>query len=276
MNAVIDKTTETEINTLLQAVQKRYGYDFHNYSLPTLTRRIQNLLLNSPFDSISEMIPKLLDDEMFFSELVYKISIVVTEMFRDPLVYQKIRENIHLFNDLDHIKIWCAGCGSGEEAYSLAILLKEEGLYDRCQIYGTDINLEALETARCGVYPISKIKQYSSNYLLSGGTSSLSEYYQAKYDSIILNRALKNNIRFSNHNLVIDGAFGQMNLIICRNVLIYFDSALQKRVLTMFTNTLSAKGLLWLGTKEFINCNKINTQFHPLAKNEKLYQKNIV
>ncbi len=271
MNSTNSKTNEVE--SLINAVNKRYGYDFSNYSRPTLIRRIESLQHQYGYESIGEMIPELLSDEQLFSKLIYKISVVVTEMFRDPEVYLKIRNNLKCLDNLPYIRVWCAGCGSGQEAYSLAILLKEEGLYDRCQIYATDINDMALESARRGIYDIREIKEYTRNHQISGGNTSLSEYYFAKDDSIIMDNCLRDNICFSHHNLVMDGSFGQMNLIMCRNVLIYFDPILQSRVLSLFTDSLEIGGILCLGSKESIRFQLIYNQYKTIADNENIFQK---
>ncbi len=268
------KTENIEIELLLKAIDKQYGYDFSHYSRSSLKRRIKNFLSKNKIKIISELIPKLLYDRDFFQLFLYNISVTVTEMFRDPLIYKSIRDMV--IQELKHypfLKIWHAGCATGEEVYSMAILLKEEGLYDRCQIYATDFNNKSLESAKEGIFPLEKIKEYTDNYRKFKGKQTFSDYYHAKYNSAILAHELKTNITFANHNLVTDSVFGEMNFIICRNVLIYFDRDLQSRVLTLFYDSLAENGFLWLGSKESLRFSSVDGNFTALAPKEKIFQK---
>jgi len=267
-------TEKIEIDLLLEAIFRKYGYDFRNYARASIERRIRQFLPKSGCRSILEMVEKLLRDKPFFSRMVRDFSITVTEMFRDPHVYARLRQNIiPLLGTHPFIKIWHAGCASGEEAYSLAIILKEEGLYDRSTLFVTDFNDEALEKAKHGIYPIDRIKDATRNYIAGGGKTSFSEYYQAHYNSIAIDGALRKNMTFANYNLVTDGVFGEMQLILCRNVLIYFDRELQNRVLELFTESLCRGGFLCLGTKESLLFSSVCDQFDVVDDKAKIYKK---
>ena len=263
-----------EIELLLEAVYKRYGYDFRNYAPESLRRRIKYFINKTEVRRTSELIPQLLYDYSLFKSMVYSISITVTEMFRNPLVYKVIREKIVPFlKTYPFVKIWHAGCATGEEVYSMAILLKEEGLYDRTQIYATDFNDYALEMAKEGIYPNERIKNHTANYQKSGSKRSFSEYYHSKYDSVIINKELKKNITFANHNLVTDSTFSEMHLIMCRNVFIYFNKVLQNRVFQLFYDSLIFNGFLCIGDKESLDFINVYEKFEEIATKEKIYQK---
>ena len=265
---------DLEIELLVEAVFRRYGYDFRNYSMASLRRRIRNILSRSEFSSPAAMIPKMLHDRSAMASLVYGISVTVTEMFRDPEVYREIREKVvPVLKTYPFVRIWHAGCATGEEVYSMAILLSEEGLYDRCQVYATDLNDEAIAKARAGIFSVEKIKAYHANYVKAGGKGSFSEYYQAHYDSVIMNKALKKNVVFANHNLAADSSFGEVHLIFCRNVMIYFNQRLQDRVLTLFGQSLVPRGFLCLGTRENIRFSEAADRFEEISRSSKLYQK---
>jgi len=268
-------TQEIEIRLLLDAMHLRYGYDFSGYSLDLLTRRILDSLAKSSCSRVTQMIPKILDNPEFFSALICNISIPVTEMFRDPTFYFSLRHQVvPMLKTHPHLNIWHAGCATGEEVYSLAILLKEEGLYDKCQIYATDINDIALKKARDGIYGLGNIAKYTHNYQRAGGTGTFSDYYHAKYDCAKIDAALKERITFANHNLVTDGVFGEMNLILCRNVFIYFDRTLQNKVLTLFLQSLAGGGYLCLGNSENLRFSDSKTSFKEICQDERIYQKN--
>lgn len=263
-----------EAQLLLEAIHLRYGYDFRAYSRASIMRRIKRRLHLSKLSSISEMQYRLIYDESFFQELVLDFSISVTEMFRDPGFYVTLRrEVIPKLLAFDHIKVWHAGCASGEEVYSMAILLREEGLYDRTQIYATDFNQVALQKARDGIYPVALLKEYSCNYQQAGGKASLADYYLARYDHVIMDQTLKQNIVFSDHNLTGDSDFGEMNLILCRNVLIYFTRELQDRVFRLFFSSLASGGFLCLGSKETVRFSSASPHFEDISTNDKIYCK---
>ncbi len=263
-----------EIQLLLQAIQLRYGYDFRNYARASIRRRIEHRLVRNGLPNISAMQHQLLYDEVFFSQLLRDFSINVTEMFRDPSFYLAIRNTVipelkkHPF-----LKIWHAGCSTGEEVYSMAILLKEEGLYDKTQIYATDMNEVVLKKAKDGIYDISRLKQYTANYQKAGGLESFSDYYIAHNEHVILDQSLKKNILFSEHNLATDGVFGEMNLIMCRNVLIYFNRELQNRVIQLFFDSLAPEGFLAIGSKESLLFSNNANDFKEIVKKEKIYQR---
>ena len=263
-----------EIELFLQAIFLKYGYDFRNYGKAHIKRRVSHRLSVSGFNSVSEIIHKLLYDPVFYQDVLQDLSITVTEMFRDPDFYLAVRkEVVPLLKTYPFIKIWHAGCATGEEVYSMAILLKEEGLLKRTQIYATDFNQIALQKARNGIYPIDRIKEFTINYQKSGGKASFSDYYNARYESVILNESLKENIVFADHNLVTDGVFGEMNLVICRNVMIYFDKALQNKVIKLFYDSLVSGGFLCLGSKESLRFAQHAPKFDTTSEKDKIYRK---
>lgn len=266
-----------EIQLLLEAIFLKYGYDFRNYSKASIKRRLEQRLLRSQLPNISAMQHKVLYDKSFFNTLFLDLSINVTEMFRDPLFYKAIRESVvPILKTYPYIKIWHAGCSTGEEVYSMAILLKEEGLLDKALIYATDVNELVLKKAKEGIYPIDRIKEYTMNYQKSNGKASFADYYMAKYDAVIMDHSLKKNIVFSQHNLATDSVFGEMHMIICRNVLIYFNKDLQNTVIRLFNESLIRKGLLCLGSKESLRFSKHVNQFNELVADQKIYQKKLI
>ncbi len=272
MNHIENENIEVEL--LLEAIYQKYGYDFRLYSRASLKRRIQHRLSLSGLNSISEMQHRLLNDLNFFETLLLDLSINVTQMFRDPFFYREIRkEVIPVLKTYPFIKIWHAGCATGEEVYSMAILLNEEGLYDKTQLYATDFNEVILDRAKQGIIPLDQIKDYTYNYQKAGGTESFAEYYTAGYDSAVIKQSLKKNIVFSDHNLAIDGVFGEMNLIVCRNVLIYFQRELQSRVIGLFRESLCHLGFLGLGSKETLMFSEYAKNFETVVERAKIYRK---
>lgn len=265
---------EIELQLLLDSVHKRYGYDFRDYARASLMRRAKLVAASTGFKNISELIPALLHDRSYFLNMLHHFSITVTEMFRDPQVYLKLRETVFPYLETHpYIKIWHAGCATGEEVYSLAILLKEAGIYDRCTIFATDFNDSALEVAKEAIYKIENMKHCLTSYRNAGGINSFSEYYTADSDSIVLNKELRKNITFANHNLVLDSVFGEMHLILCRNVLIYFNKTLQNKTLELFRESLVSGGFLCIGTKESINFSSVINDFQAISEKEKIYRK---
>ena len=263
-----------EIGLLLEAIYQRYGYDFRSYARASVERRTRQFLSHVGVASVSEMIPRVLYDEDLFSELVQYFSVSVTEMFRDPFVYQAIREEIvPVLRTWPHIKVWHAGCATGEEVYSLAILLKEEGIYERATIYATDFNDSALQKAKAGIYAPETIQEATRNYVKAGGRSSFGSYYHSRYDAVSVDSGLKERIAFANHNLVTDGSFGEMHLVFCRNVLIYFNRDLQNRALRLFTESLAHGGFLCLGTKEDLQFTEVNRHYEAVNSKAKIYKK---
>lgn len=263
-----------EMNLFLEAIFQRYGYDFRLYAKQTMKRRVQDALLKSDCNNLTEMTQKLLYDEYFFQWLLGHFSITVTEWFRDPLFYRTLREKVVPYlKTFPFFKIWHAGCATGEEVYSLAILLKEEGLYDRATIFATDFNEDALAQAKKGIYPVKEIQKATASYQKAGGTGSLSEFLHAQHNSAIVAQDLKKNITFANHNLATDSVFGEMHLILCRNVLIYFDKALQKSVYHLFKDSQIYKGFLCLGSKESLDFSDIISYYKTVDKKHKIYQR---
>lgn len=266
-----------ELQLLLEAVYLRYGYDFRNYSKAHIKRRILHHLGINQLSTITELQDKILREKNFFIELLDDLSINVTEMFRDPDFYKSFRENIiPRLQTYTYFKIWHAGCATGEEVYSLAILLHEEGLLDRCQVYATDFNRKVLQIAKDGVYQKADVVQYEKNYKLSGGKSKLSDYYKSMYGSVMFNKELSNRVVFADHNLVTDSVFAEVNLILCRNVLIYFEKNLQDRVLNLFYESLVPSGTLCLGTKESIKFTQVEKSFETIDEKQKIFKKKII
>jgi chemotaxis protein methyltransferase CheR len=262
-----------EIELFLNAIFLRYGYDFRNYAQATVKRRIRNILLHFSYNNVSELIPRLLYDKLFFKSIILNFSVTVSEMFRDPFFYKSLRENvIPYLKTYPFVKIWVAGCATGQEVYSLAILLKEENFYDRATIFATDFNDIALKKAEEGIYSIKEIASFEKNYVLSGGKAKFSDYYITKYDSAKFDDALKERITFANHNLASDSVFGEMNLILCRNVLIYFNKELQNRVLNLYKESLVNNGFLCLGIKESLIFSDVNEDFETIDENHKIFQ----
>lgn len=270
------QTINIEITLFLEAIFNKYGYDFRNYSKAHVKRRLINRMNTSKLESISQMQHQVLHEPGFFELILRDLSINVTEMFRDPSFYLALRrEVIPLLKTYPYLKIWHAGCSTGEEVYSFAIVLKEEGLYDRVQIYATDFNTNVLDTAKKGIYPINRIKDFTANYQQAGGKQSFSDYYMADYNSVIFNQSLKKNIVFAEHNLVTDSVFAEVNIIICRNVLIYFNRELQNKVFNLFSDSLINGGFLCLGSKETLQFSSQTDAFETINNHEKLYKKRI-
>ncbi|AIQ20536.1 protein-glutamate O-methyltransferase CheR [Paenibacillus sp. FSL L8-0470] len=266
---------QIEIELLLSGVHRLYGYDFRNYAMPSLKRRIWHHVHAENVPSISALQEKVLHDRACFERFVYSLSIPVTEMFRDPGLFLTFRQKvIPLLRTYPYIRIWHAGCSTGEEVYSMAILLHEEGLYDKARIYATDMNERSLQQAKEGVYEIGKMKQYTKNYMEAGGTRAFSEYYTAKYNSVILQPYLRKNIIFAEHNLATDTSFNEFNVIFCRNVMIYFNDELRDHVHGLFYESLSRFGVLVLGSKESIHFTRYSDSYEPLDRVEKIYRKN--
>lgn len=267
---------DIEINLLLEAIHLKSGYDFRGYARNSLERRILRRLRLSGLENISAMQHLLLNDDHFLDLLLQDFSINVTQMFRDPIFYTLIKKKLlPILNKLPFIKIWHAGCSTGEEVYSMAILLKEAGMLDKTRIYATDSNIEVIKKAKKGIYSLENIKEYTSAYQQAGGESSFADYYVASYDMAVMKNRLKKNIVFADHNLVTDHAFGEMDLIMCRNVMIYFARELQDRVINLFLESLKPGGYLCLGNKETIRFSKHINNFEPFEKKQKIFSKKV-
>jgi len=263
-----------EIELLLEGVYRRYGFDFRSYAYASLKRRLWKRIYEDGLETITELQHRVLHDADAMERLLLDLSINVSAMFRDPTFFATFREQVvPLLRTYPFFRIWHAGCSTGEEVYSMAILLEEEGLYDRARIYATDINEVVLRRAKSGIYPLDKMQEYTSNYLKAGGTSSFSQYYTAKYDGALFSPSLTRNAVFSQHNLATDHSFGEVNVVLCRNVLIYFDRQLQERVHGLFYNSLSMFGMLALGSKESIKFSKYEDAYDTLSLRDKIYRK---
>ena len=270
-----DEIEEIEIDLLLEAVERRYGYDFRTYARETIGRRVRNLLQRSDHRYVSQLMSQALRDRDLFERIVREFSITVTSMFRDPEVYAALREQvIPLPRSHPFIRIWHAGCATGEEVYSMAILLKEAGLSERVTIFATDFNDEALRVAATGVYGLEKAREFTENYQLMGGKGAFSDYYRARYGAFALDSRLRDNITFANHNLVTDEVFSEMHLVLCRNVLIYFNSDLQSRVTRLICRSLVNGGFLCLGNREFLHADVAGTDFKEVDAQRRIFQKN--
>lgn len=272
----ISKVEDIEIALLLEGIYRCYGYDFRNYAPPSIARRVQYRLDRLHLDNVSQLLHRVLHDEAVFSQLIEDFSINVTEMFRDPEFYRKVRENVlPKMLKFSHLKIWHAGCSTGEEVYSMAILLKEAGLYERSRIYATDYNARVVEVAKAGIYPLEQMRKYTQNYQQSGGQASFGDYYTADNTRAIMKRGLKKNIVFADHNLSTDAVFGEMQLIICRNVLIYFNRELQNRTVKLFYDSLTESGFLCLGGQESIRFSALSDKFENVDVQQKIYRKRL-
>jgi chemotaxis protein methyltransferase CheR len=263
-----------EVELLLEAVHRRYGFDFREYAQASLKRRLHRRLAAERLTTLTQLQDRLLHDPPCMERLLLDLSINVTSMFRDPTFYVSFRRNVvPALRTYPFTRIWCAGCSTGEEVYSLAILLHEEGLYERTRIYATDINENVLSSAREGVFPLDRMKGYTQNYVRAGGKGDFSHYYTAAYDGVRFSRALTENVVFAQHNLAMDHGFNEFNVILCRNVMIYFDKALQDRVHELFYESLEMFGVLALGHKESINFTAYGDRYEPIDGDERIYRK---
>jgi chemotaxis protein methyltransferase CheR len=270
----LDKVEDIEIRLLLEALFLKYHYDFRHYAMASIKRRLRQARQQFGLATFSALQDRLLHDPDMLPRLLAYLTIQVSEMFRDPSYFRAIREQVvpHL-RTYPSLKVWIAGCSEGEELYSLVILFREEGLEDRTIFYATDINHQALEAAEAGVYPLERVQLFTENHRKSGGKSSLSDYYQAAYGRARFDASLRRNVVFSDHSLVSDAVFGEMNLISCRNVMIYFDRSLQDRAIGLFEESLSRKGFLGIGSKETLRFSSHSAAFADFVREEKIYQR---
>jgi chemotaxis protein methyltransferase CheR len=265
---------EVELELLLSGVADHWGYDLRNYSRASLRRRVREAMRKEGVGTISALQERVLHDPIALGRFVASVSVHATSMFRDPEFYLALKAQVFpLLRTYPFLRIWHAGCASGEEVYSLAILLEEEGLYDRCRIYGTDISMVLLERAARGIVPLSQMKEYTRNYLLAGGKRDFSEYYAADDKNAILRDRLRQNMVFSQHNLVSDRAFNEFQLVLCRNVMIYFDEKLRERVIGLLHTSLVRFGVLGLGRKETLRYTAFGDRFEELPGNLRIYRR---
>jgi chemotaxis protein methyltransferase CheR len=263
-----------EIDLLLEGIFRHYGFDFRSYAYSSLKRRLWKRITAEGMSSVSELQDRVLHDPAMMEKLLLDLSINVSAMYRDPTFYRAFREKVvPVLRTYPFIRIWHAGCSTGEEVYSMAILLEEEGLYERARIYATDINEVVLHTAKSGIYPADKMKEYTQNYQRAGGQRSFSDYYVAKYDGAIFNSSLARNVVFSQHNLVTDRSFAEFHVILCRNVMIYFDRKLQDRVHALFYESLVPFGFLGLGSKESLRFSKYESCYEEIDARDKIYRR---
>ena len=270
----MDALERLEVRLLLEAVHEQYGYDFRDYARASVVRRIRHRVAEEGLTTISGLQERVLHDPGCLDRLLLDLSISVTSMFRDPTFYAALRAKaVPILRTYPYVRIWNAGCASGEETYSLAILLREEGLAERTRIYATDINDAVLERARAGRLPIERMQEYTRHYIASGGTAAFSDYYSAVGNEVRLDPALRAGIVFAPHNLVSDGSFNEFHLIVCRNVMIYFDRDLQARVHGLFHASLVRRGILALGHKESIRFTPHEQDYEDLDERERIYRR---
>lgn len=269
-----ERIEELEITLLLEALYQRFHYDFRGYSRASIERRLAQLRARLGYRNYSAMLEGLLHDESVSPQVIAYLTVQVSEMFRDPSYFRALREEVvpHL-RTYPSLKVWIAGCSSGEEFYSLAILFREEGLEQRTLFYATDINPGALEAASAGIYDLERIRGFTINHQQSGGRRSLSDYYTAAYGKASFDRSLRERAVFSDHSLVTDAVFGEMHLISCRNVLIYFDRTLQDRTFKLFNDSLIRRGFLGLGAKESLRFSDQSPSFEDFVPEQRIYQK---
>jgi chemotaxis protein methyltransferase CheR len=265
---------EIELSLLLEGIYRHYGLDFRDYATASLKRRILETMLTEGASTFSAYQNKVLHDPACMDRLMLALSINVTEMFRDPSFYLTFRQKVvPLLRTYPFVRIWHAGCSTGEEVYSMAILLQEENLYAKCRIYATDMNKEVLRQAREGIFPLSAMKNYTANYMHAGGKRFFSDYYTAQYGNVIFRPSLIENVVFSEHNLATDSSFNEFQVVLCRNVMIYFNKTLQARVHNLIYGSLSMFGVFGIGNKESLKFTTREQFYEELDNQDKLYRK---
>jgi chemotaxis protein methyltransferase CheR len=265
---------DIELRMLIEAVYLQYNYDFRDYTGASQKRRVLHAVREMGCANVSDLQARVMHDEAAFSQLLQYLTIPVTEMFRDPSFYAALRAQVAPFLETyASLKIWIAGCSTGQEVYSMAILLREEGLLERAIIYATDINPQALDAGRRGVFPLDQMQLYTENYQAAGGKRAFSDYYTAAYGGALFDKTLVDNVTFADHSLATDSVFAETHLISCRNVMIYFNKRLQNRVFGLFHESLCHRGFLALGSKESIDFSDYAGRFDPLVKRERIFRK---
>jgi len=268
------RVEEIEFELLLEGIFRQWGFDFRNYAPSSLRRRVMNFMRSEHINSISALQDRVLHDQDWLNRFLYSLSVNVSAIFRDPVFYRVFRkEVVPLLRTYPFLRIWLAGVSMGEEVYSLAILLYEEGLYDRCRIYATDINDAVLKKAKEGIYPLDLMQSYTSNYIKAGGDRDFSNYYTAAYDRAIFKSSLRENVVFAQHNLVGDASFNEFHVILCRNVMIYFNSELQANVHHLLYESLVMFGILGLGAKETLKFSPHEHAYEEIDKTAKLFRR---
>ncbi|MEX2283004.1 MAG: protein-glutamate O-methyltransferase CheR [Gemmatimonadota bacterium] len=272
--AYVRELERIEIDVLLEAIFRHYGFDFRSYAYSSLKRRLWKRIEAEELRTVSQLQDLVLHNEAAMERLLLDLSVSVSAMFRDPNFYLAFRQKVvPILRTYPFIRIWHAGCSTGEELYSMAILLEEEGLYDRARMYATDINEVVLTAAREGIYPVDRMQEYTQNYVKAGGKRSFSEYYTARYDHALFAPALRRNAVFAQHNLVTDRSFSEFNVILCRNVMIYFDRKLQDRVHKLFYESLPVFGILALGNKESLVLSEYEPRYEAIDPRERIYRR---
>jgi chemotaxis protein methyltransferase CheR len=266
--------TDIEVRLLADAIYLRYGHDFRDYAPASLKRRVLHAQRQMGVETVSRLQDLILRQPQEFARLLEHLTIPVSEMFRDPAYFHAVRTQVvPVLQTYPSVKIWIAGCGAGEEAYSMAILLREEGLLERTLVYATDINPAALDKARKGIYAADRLRGFTANYQKAGGTASFADYYSAHYGNAMLDKSLRDNITFADHSLATDAVFSEVQFVSCRNVLIYFNRGLQDRALGLFHESLAHRGFLGLGSKETLEFSAYSRRFDTLCKAERIYRK---
>jgi chemotaxis protein methyltransferase CheR len=275
MSAVgFQETFDHELQLLLEGIYRRYQHDFRHYAIASLRRRVSQAMHHFECDTVSQLQDRVLHEPAVFAQMLQFLTVQVSEMFRDPAYFRLLRsEIVPVLSTYPSVKIWIAGCSTGEEVWSIAIMLEEEGLLERVLIYATDINPEALKAAKAGVYATDRIPQFSQNYVAAGGKGSLSDYYHAAYDRAIFDSRLNQRTLFADHSLATDSVFSEVHFVSCRNVLIYFDRALQDRALGLFSEALVRHGYLGLGSKESLHFSAHRSLFTEVSGGQKVYRK---
>ena len=269
-----EQLEDIELALLLEGLYRYYGFDFRDYSPASLKRRVLERMRAEKIETVSAYQDRILHDAPCMERLLVGLSVHVTSMFRDPSFYLTFRQKVvPLLRTYPTVRVWCAGCSTGEEVYSLAILLQEEALYRKCVVYATDISRDVLRRAREGIFPLAAMQEYTANYMRAGGKHEFSDYYTAHYDNVIFHPSLKTNVVFAEHNLATDGSFNEFHVILCRNVMIYFNKALQDRVHELIYQSLSTFGVLGLGNKETLKTTPREAFYEKLDGRDRLYRK---
>lgn len=270
-----DERERVEIDLLVEGIFRVYGCDFRDYAYASLRRRVWNVVRSEGLETVTQLLNRVLHDPDCMERFLAQLTVNVTSMFRDPSFFIAFREHVvPLLRAYPFIRIWHAGCSTGEEVYSMAILLHEEDLYRRCRLYATDLNEVALKTARDGIFPLEFMKEYEANYAAAGGKASLSDYFTAaEFDHVIFRQTLRENMVFSRHNLATDNSFNEFHVILCRNVMIYFNSKLQARVHDLFYESLRRFGILALGQKESLKGTVREEKYEELDARERIYRR---
>lgn len=263
-----------EVDLLLEGIFRHYNLDFRSYAPSTLRRRIRHHMARAHVHSVTGLLDRVLHDRVAMDQLLADLSVNVTSMFRDPSFFLAFRnEVVPRLCTYPFVRIWHAGCATGEEVYSMCILLHEAGLLPRTRIYATDLSANALDVARRGIFPLARMQEYTKNYIAAGGTRSFSDYYSTAYDGALFDPKLVNGVLFTQHDLAVDGSFAEFNVIVCRNVLIYFGRDLKERVLSLFLGSLMPLGVLCLGYRETLRTTRAEEHFTTLSEQESIYRR---